>query len=222
MLDENDKTEVYNRFNNLIGDGYAYLPIYNILDVNEALEDVLEHDDIITEYCNEYRIPKEFVQSVLFREIWCYSVTDAAADVAVQEYYAWKEGVGSEPLIKKTDSSTGLGQIFASTAIKALNNADDRNFISLTTQYDASDWYDVWIVWQKLHNNNTFNIQCCSLVILDCQYEFQDDVPYDDFFDFSESQIKTILARYNGYGDAAAEYGDICYQYYQIFEACNS
>ena len=222
LLDENDKTEVYNRFNNLIGDGYAYLPIYNILDVNEALEDVLEHDDIITEYCNEYRIPKEFVQSVLFREIWCYSVTDAAADVAVQEYYAWKEGVGSEPLIKKTDSSTGLGQIFASTAIKALNNADDRNFISLTTQYDASDWYDVWIVWQKLHNNNTFNIQCCSLVILDCQYEFQDDVPYDDFFDFSESQIKTILARYNGYGDAAAEYGDICYQYYQIFEACNS
>ena len=222
LLDENDKTEVYNRFNNLIGDGYAYLPIYNILDVNEALEDVLEHDDIITEYCNEYRIPKEFVQSVLFREIWCYSVTDAAADVAVQEYYAWKEGVGSEPLIKKTDSSTGLGQIFASTAIKALNNADDRNFISLTTQYDASDWYDVWIVWQKLHNNNTYNIQCCSLVILDCQYEFQDDVPYDDFFDFSESQIKTILARYNGYGDAAAEYGDICYQYYQIFEACNS
>lgn len=157
----------------------------------------------------------------MFREIWCYSVTDAAADVLVQEYYAWKEGKGTKPLVIKEDSSTGLAQIFSSTAIKALNHADDRGFITLNVQYDQDEWRDVWSVWKGLHDSNSYNIMCCALVILDCQYEFEDIVPYDDFFDFAESQIKKILARYNGYGDAAVSYGNICYEYYETFENIN-
>lgn len=222
LLAEADIERLYDDFDELLGDGYANLPLYNILDVSDVVEDIVENDQTITNYCNQYRMPKEFVQSVLFREIWCYSVADAAADVAVQDYYAWMEGTGSKPLVIKTDSSTGLGQIFASTAIKALNHAEDRGFINLTSQYDQGDWQDVWYVWKNLHDNNTYNIYCCALVILDCQYEFETSVPFEDFFDFSESQIKTILARYNGYGDAAAEYGDICYEYYEMFESINN
>ena len=222
LLTETEIDRLYDDFDELLGDGYADFPPYNILDVSDVVEDIVENDQTITNYCNQYRIPKEFVQSVLFREIWCYSVADAAVDVAVQDYYAWMEGTGSKPLVSKTDSSTGLGQIFASTAIKALNHADDRGFINLTSQYDQGNWHDVWYVWKNLHDNNTYNIYCCALVILDCQYEFETSVPYEDFFDFSESQIKTILARYNGYGDDAADYGDICYEYYEIFESINN
>ena len=221
FLTEADIDRLYNDFAELLGDGYANFPLYNILDLSDVIEDIVENDQSITNYCNQYRIPKEFVQSVLFREIWCYSVTDAAADVLVQEYYAWKEGKGTKPLVIKEDSSTGLAQIFSSTAIKALNHADDRGFITLNVQYDQDEWRDVWSVWKGLHDSNSYNIMCCALVILDCQYEFEDIVPYDDFFDFAESQIKKILARYNGYGDAAVSYGNICYEYYETFENIN-
>lgn len=221
LLTEADIDRLYNDFAELLGDGYANFPLYNILDVSDVIEDIVENDQSITDYCNQYRIPKEFVQSVLFREIWCYSVTDAAADVLVQEYYAWKEGTGTKPLVIKEDSSTGLAQIFSVTAIKALNHADDRGFITLNVQYNQDEWRDVWSVWKGLHDSNSYNIMCCALVILDCQYEFEDIVPYDDFFDFDESQIKKILARYNGYGDAAVSYGNICYEYYETFENIN-
>ena len=57
--------------------------------------------------------------------------------------------------------------------------------------------------------------------MLDCQYEYQEELEYSDFFDYNESEIKKIISRYNGYGDAAAEYGELCYEYYQIFADYN-
>ena len=222
LLTEAEKGRLYDEFEAMLGDGYANLPAYNILSVPEVVEDIIENDQAITNYCNEYRIPKEFVQSVLFREIWCYSLVDAAGDVLVQEYYAWKEDVGPEPLVKKTDSSTGLGQIFAETAIQALNHADDRGFISLPSRYNCELWTHVWAVWQDLHDNNSYNINCCALVILDCQYEFKTIVPYEDFFDYSETQVKKILARYNGTGEEAVEYAEICFDYFELFKSINS
>ncbi len=218
-----DFASILNDFLQLEGNGYANLGGYNIYIVSEVVHEIWKYDEYITIYSNLCGIPKEFVQSVLFREIWCYSVADAAADVLVQEYYAWKEGNGTRPLSEKTDSSTGLAQIFSSTAIKAINNGIDRGFVNSTRKYDATIWTDVWEVWQNLHDpNNLYNLQCCALVILDCQYEYDDELSYERFFDFTEDEIKTILSRYNGYGSAAAEYGDICYNYYLIFEAYNS
>ncbi len=61
-----------------------------------------------------------------------------------------------------------------------------------------------------------------AVVLLDCQYEYENTIPYEDFFDYSESQIKTILSRYNGYGEEAVKYGNICYEYYEIFENINN
>ena len=221
LLSESDISQLYTDFNALLGDGYAYVPLYNISSVSDVVRDIVENDQVITDFCNQYRIPKEFVQSVLFREIWCYNSADTIADSAVQEYYAWMEGTGNQPLLVKTDSSTGIGQICASTAINALNHADDRGLINLSTQYNGSDWHDVWNVWKNLHNSISYNINCCALVILDCQYEFEAVVPYEDFFDFTEVQIKKILSRYNGTNSSATEYGNICFEYFEIFESIN-
>lgn len=30
-----------------------------------------------------------------------------------------------------------------------------------------------------------------------------------------------IIARYNGYGDDAEDYGEICYKYFEIFKSYN-
>ncbi len=222
LLTDAEINRLYDDFEQLLGNGYANAIGYNFFKVPDVVETIVVNDQTITDYCNQYRIPKEFVQSVLFREIWCYSATDIVADESVQAYYAWMEGTGSKPGIIKTDSSTGIGQIFASTAIQALNHADDRGFISLTSKYNQDDWRDVWSVWKNLHDSRLYNINCCVLVILDCQYEYQYIVPYEDIFDCTESQIKTILARYNGTNDKAVEYGNLCYEYYEIFESINN
>ena len=156
------------------------------------------------------------------RELWCYSEADDLADLLVEEYYCWKLEDGPLPLTMKTDSSTGLGQIFASTAITAMNHDIDKGIADLEIRYDSSKPQDIWNVWSMLRFMEDFNIQCCALVILDCQYEFASTTPYEEFFYFSEAQVKTILARYNGTGDDAVEYGKTCYDYFEIFKYINN
>ena len=70
-------------------------------------------------------MPKEMIQSVLYRELICYGVDDVAKDIVVQQYYISKEipiqGIAYDVYNlfdlngKVNDSSTGIGQIFAST-----------------------------------------------------------------------------------------------------------
>ena len=57
-------------------------------------------------------------------------------------------------------------------------------------RYDYSNWQDVYHIWSQLHNDDTFSLQCCTLVILDCQYEYETELIYDDFFDYSEEEIR--------------------------------
>lgn len=220
-LSESEKAEIQNGIRELVGDGYIYLPLYNDNDAEYSINQIIEHDRAITESANRYRIPKEFIQSVLFREIWCYNMLDHVGDSAVEDYYNWKRGLGSKPVVIKTDSSTGIAQIFAKTAIKALNNARTRGFISLSEPYDFNDYEDAWYVWDRMRSNDDYSIDCCALVILDCQYEFSSEIPYSEFFDYSAGKIKRILARYNGTNDKATEYGEACYEYYEIFKAAN-
>lgn len=221
LLSQSEKSSIRSAFVDKFGDGYNTSPLININTIGASLDEVLRWDETITEYCNDYRIPKEYVQSILFREIHCYNRADILADEAVRCYYAWKNkpSLGDPPEIK-TDSSTGLAQIFASTAIQALNHADDRGLYSPEKQYNSEDWRDVEEVWNKLNTDPDFNIMCCALVILDCQYEFEATLPYAEFFDFSESQTKKIIARYNGSGENDG-YAQVTYEYFKLFKEYN-
>ena len=42
--------------------------------------------------------------------------------------------------------------------------------------------------------------------------------PQMDFCNYTPAQVKAVLARYNGTGDAAADYGEEVYEYYLVFE----
>ena len=120
--------------------------------------------------------------------------------------------MGSKPVVIKTDSSTGIAQIFAKTAINALNNARARGFISLSEPYDFNDYEDAWYVWDRMHSNDDYSIDCCALVILDCQYEFSSEIPYSEFFFFFAGKIKRIIGRYNGTNEKATSHGWACYK----------
>ena len=99
------------------------------------METVLKYDEAITALAEEYNVPKEMVQAVLFQEIRFYGVDDPIADILV------KLGI-------RGDSSTGLGQIFASTALDATGE-------EVTSTSKKS-------MWNSLQNNE-FNINMVAL-----------------------------------------------------------
>ena len=87
----------------------------------------------------------------------------------------------------------------------------------------------MYAVWISMHNNNETSIRNCALVILDCQYEFSADIPEEDFYNYSSTQIKKILSRYNGpeykengdLNEDAQKYGDDCFDFFEIFKSYN-
>lgn len=141
------------------------------------------------------------------RELWCVNQADTIADLAVIEYFA----LGFGP---KSDSSTGLGQIFANTAIVANNNAINKGLITGRI-YSTSVFNDRKDMWYGLYNNDEFNIKMVTLELIDCARK---KGYINNMFYYTTNQNKGLLARYNGTGDSATQYGEECYDYYLIFE----
>ncbi len=110
----------------------------SLISSNTAVDTVLKYDKTIDDVSTKLGVPKEMIQSVLYRELICYGLDDVVKDVVVQQYYISKSvpipgtaydfynlfGVDDE--VK--DSSTGIGQIFAATAIKAAHYAIKTSF----------------------------------------------------------------------------------------------
>ena len=216
---------------NILGTGPK--SILHYYSPNDCLDIILEYDAIITQYCNQYFIPKEYVQTLLLRELWCYNTGDSVADTAVENTYLylinleeWNSLSEAEklivpmpvlPVVYKDDSSTGLCQIFARTAIDANNQAIYEGLIT-GKEYDVNDWHDVYYMWELLHNNNEFNIKMLVLEVINCARKTNTS---NIFWAHNAEHTKTVLSRYNGTGNEADEYGDECYDYFEIFKSYN-
>ncbi len=191
----------------------------------ECIDIIIDNDIYITNYCNKYSVPKAFVQTILLRELWCVNATDYIADSFVIEYfkrlqYMEKQGTLTseemDPNIwERTDSSTGLGQIFAYVAIEAYNLAIDLGIVN-DTKYDTSDWHDILYMWMFLKSDSSFNIKMVTLEMYHCAIDTGNSTDFYNY-NYSASQIKSIFSRYNGTGQAAQSYGEECYSYYEIF-----
>ena len=225
---------VKNAFNNLLGSGkktpaHYYTP-------SQCIDIILSYDSHITNLCNTagFSVPKALVQALLMRELWCFNLADVAADEAVKHTIAWKElveyweslspfeqfimGYPQPPTLIREDCSTGLGQIFAETGISAHNYARDiyllnSSFLSFDNLRHRKD------MWYGLHEDNAFNIKMVYYEIFNCAHKNGEATR--DFFRYSESQIKALLARYNGSDSAATTYGNEVYEYYCIFNQYN-
>ena len=155
---------------------------------DEALEVVLSHDAAIEAASEKYNVDKEMIQSVLFQELRFYNVV---------------RGVPVPPIVYRKDSSTGLGQIFASTAIDATNWYEKTN-------YDRNDKKDLEKFWNELQDED-YNIDMVGRVLA---YK-RSTLP-------EGADAKRIMKAYNGSGELAEKYSNVTWQYYKAFEEYNS
>lgn len=173
----------------------------------KAYDDLIENDEIITKYSNLFKVRKALIQTIILWEHGVEGADDLAGDMAVIGYYTL--GLGF-----KKDSSTGICQIFAQTAIDAHKFAIDHKIIKENEEKDIKK------VWYKLHDDVDFNIKMGTLNLLYC--DWQKNSSYKSYkYDTDESNIKRILERYNGEGKDAIEYAERNYGLYKIFEKYN-
>ena len=192
---------------------------------------LLQHDSLVTNLACSWGIRKALIQVVAFWEYWKTTAEDAAADTAVEATYyymisfeTWQQTISfgpppTPPPIIKEDSSTGFAQIFASTAIWGHNWAISHG-LSNDSLWDDSDWHQKWDIWQKLNEDDEFNLAAIPSVLL----AGTDDVGISGLprLSFNSDEIIKIIARYNGKGDDAQRYGNEVKGLYDIFEKYNA
>jgi RHS repeat-associated protein len=191
--------------------------IKSLNSVNGALSTVIEYDERISQVSAQLGVPKEMIQAIIYREQICLGIDDPLADLAVQEYYTVYEPSSPWPqalLYVTNDSSTGLGQIFAATAIEA------EIYVNKRSDLDPKNETHIWDMWQKLQDNNT-NINYVGLVLLKETEGITEDLQTASR-DGNINAIERVLAKYNGTGSGAATYGAQTMQYYYLFKQYNS
>lgn len=174
----------------------------------DALNTITKYDDTITKVSSETGIPKELLQSVLFREQIFYDPGDATDAARVR--FGQKSGLNR--LHRNfDDASFGLGQIFAKTALYAeeafqrMANIPENQRV----RYSKADMIE------RLQDPAT-NIYYTGMSLAVIANELGVDIK-----NASKDDIKRILARYNGSGDDADNYGDESYHYYDVFKRYN-
>ncbi len=175
--------ELYSDLSDAV-EGYAnlgqYLKTAPFNNNFEAMQTLLKYDEEITAAADKHGIEKEMVQAVLFQEIRFYGADDVLADSVVMQAHTKvireKYHLPQNPwtfifaALGKTDSSTGLGQIFASTAIEAMKwGRKNKNYDYPEYELDNIEHkIEVWFDLQK----DVYNIDMVALVL---EYEMQED-----------------------------------------------
>ncbi|WP_026513585.1 hypothetical protein [Butyrivibrio sp. LB2008] len=206
----------------------------SIYDDARALNKVFSLDAYIESASKKYHVDKAMIQAVLFREIRCYGYDDPLGDAQVRQTYAyehkkeeydewlsnidpknyWKKPSKqppTRPLKYRSDSSTGVGQIFGKTAIDSYN-------LHYGTNYDRKNWKDVEFFWNKLQDEE-FNVEMAALVLCAGADEFGYDIN-----NLSTEQQRVVFTRYNGDPEnpMAIAYGYTVQDYYNAFSEYNN
>lgn len=181
-----------------------------------ALELVLSHDGDVAWAAREFHVEREMLQAVLFQEIRFLNVFDEV-DWFVSASYDYLQRLDDcrrgrlrvpvpPPLVFRTDSSTGLGQIFASTAIAAINWDAGHQV------YDCGDWRDLRTVWTRLRTDDSYNIRVAALVLAHKRSLLREQ-------GLAEPSPADIMQAYNGTGPLSVRYRQVTQEYYLAFLA---
>ncbi|SHH66057.1 glycoside hydrolase domain-containing protein [Streptomyces sp. 3214.6] len=178
----------------------------------EAFDILMSFDGLVTRLARTFGMRKAIIQSPLFWEMRMYNTLDVVGDEAVIDHY---DGTG---LSTKNDSSTGLAQIFAATAIRGRNFCIRAGLIGGTIM-DPANENDLWNVWQQLHNDHDYNISTLPAVLI----WGADDVHVPrPSMSTSEEETRLTLARYNGTEGRAQDYGTAMLGLHRVFEKYNA
>ena len=235
-------------FTELFGEGLKrFIKIQlNVYSSDEIFDFIVSNDDIITSSAEKYNVPKEYIQAILYREMRFIDKRDIISDSIV--YVSLNAHLAQEKLIedgnylgaqgitipfvqKYTDSSTGVSQIFAQTAMNAISVAIKEGITSkedlgipsdMVIDTENGDIESINYIWNKLHNDVEFNIAAETLNIYSSALEV---VGSTDFENFNEEETRNVLARYNGplevsgkANQPALTYGDQVYELYEVFK----
>ncbi|MYQ43032.1 Putative peptidoglycan binding domain-containing protein [Streptomyces sp. LamerLS-316] len=175
------------------------------ISTTEAYDAVVDTDALFTSLARTLKIRKALIQAPVMWELRKLNPLDFVADAAVQAG-------------QKDDCSTGWGQIFAKTAIMARNYCIGEGIISGTgMDYDDKD--DLKTVWDKLHNDQEYNIRSVAYTLI-----FNAEllgIPRPDLT--SDDHIaEAVLGRYNGTGPDAEQYGAELMGLYRVLENYNA
>lgn len=187
-------------------------PCYSTED---ALDCVLQYDAEITAAAQRYGVEKAMIQAVLFQELRFYGIEDPVADAWVAMTYAEEDRRAENGsitagetsmfrMIRKQDSSTGIAQIYAKTAIEAHN-------WKYSTEYDPSDIATLERFWIGLQDD-TRSIDTEAMVLAKIMDDQEVSVP------LTEDEAGQVMARYNDTNGWAQKYGKVTARYYAAFQ----
>lgn len=179
---------------------------FSVRTTAESFDVLMAFDRQVTSLARTLRMRKSLIACPLFWEVRKYNAQDGLSDDLVRSYHAGQPG--------RSDSSTGLGQIFAATSIRARNYCVAQQIIGGTTM-DPTDDADLWTVWQKLNGDDIYNVNTVPLVLIEGAADIGGSRPG---LNYTEAESEAVLARYNGLGDAAANYGRQLIGLYRVFE----
>jgi peptidoglycan hydrolase-like protein with peptidoglycan-binding domain len=197
--------------------------------VDDAIDMVIAYDELITNLARSYGVRKALIQTEVFWEYWKQTVLDDVADGLVFSWYSYKVAfeawqkvkIGDPPpapAVVREDSSTGIAQIFAATAIRVRNWALDQGLVP-GGPLDGNDWHVVYNTWTALRDDGNYNVSTVPLVLF--EGAVRSGVP-GLRLNYSVTEIRTMFARYNGSGDAAEQYGVELHLAYLIFDRYNA
>ena len=169
----------------------SFKAIYSVQEALSLTLKTFNRDITFSSKMNE--VEKCIIQSVIFRELSFFFFFDVFADTAVS--------IGL-----KKDSSTGPGQIFARTAIKAYNAFFPDNRIEVTQKNINKMWLNI-----RDDTKNIFFVGLELKRIIEIEYNLKDVKK-------SKSDYIKIFARYNGVNERAQKYGQETYRYYKQFK----
>lgn len=156
---------------------------------------------------DHYALPAGLLRAVLFKEMTEIDLLDLAADLVV-----------AAGCFRKKDCSTGYGQIFGATGIRAINFALEHGMndflalgLSCDCLLDAKNADDVRRVWKLQHRSPKANIEIAALTLLCAAEEMTGRI---EFASYSEKELKLILTRYNADVRHITPYGEAVYALY--------
>ena len=161
----------------------------------------------IDEVSGRYALPAGLLRALLYKEMTEIDLLDLAADLIV-----------AAGCFRKKDSSTGYGQVFGATGVRAINFALERGMtdcralgLSCDRPLGKENADDVRMVWKLLHRNQKANIEIAALTLLCAAEEMTGRI---DFPGYSEQELKLILTRYNADVRHVTPYGEQVYNLY--------
>lgn len=171
------------------------------ISTTKAYELVLSADWLFTSLARQLKLRKALIQAPVLWELRKMNPLDVAADEAV------KAGLDD-------DCSTGWGQIFAWVTIDARNYCMQQGIINGSPLTDD----DIPGVWKDLNEDPTYNIRSVAYLTVYNAHQLNKPRPS---LTTSLADTQALLARYNGTGDDAAQYGRELIGLYNVLESYN-